>query len=56
MHEALDALPKELQVHANTISDDEVPANRPFPGWHTPPVKGFDFQEYSKYSGSDDNA
>ena len=54
MNDARKALPTHLQEHANTFNDTPMPPNRPFPKWHTPPIKGFNSQEYVNSSGEED--
>jgi hypothetical protein len=46
MQEALRALPAHLRAHAETIDDTPPPENRPMPMWETPPIKGFNVQDY----------
>jgi len=48
MNEASNALPPHLKAAADVIDDSEVPADRPYPRWHTPPIKGFKINDYVK--------
>ena len=51
-NEALDALPENLKEHANTLDDSPMPLNRPYPMWHTPPIKGFKVSDFVKSSNT----
>ncbi len=53
--EALRAIPSELFEHATTVDDTPPPANRPWPFYATPPIKGFDPKSYLKVEGDDDD-
>ena len=46
MQEAMRALPDHLRAHAETIDETPPPDDRPFPVWDTPPIKGFNVQDY----------
>lgn len=44
--EALRALPAHLLEHAMIIDDTPPPADRPWPKYDTPPIKGFNPMDY----------
>ena len=44
--EAMRALPADLRRHAEEIDETPPPRGRPWPIWWTPPIKGFNAQDY----------
>ena len=44
--EAMRALPADLRKLAEEIDDTPPPRGRPWPIWWTPPIKGFNAQDY----------
>lgn len=45
--DALDAMPDHLREHAEIIDESPPPADRPWPIWATPPIKGFNASDYA---------
>lgn len=48
--EAMLALPPDLRSHAEVIDETPPPRGRPWPIWQTPPIKGFNVQDYITHS------
>ena len=54
--EALQALPATLRATAEIPDDSYLPSDRPFPFYDTPPIKGFNINDYISSIASDDDA
>lgn len=52
--EAIRALPEHLREHAMKIDVTPPPADRPWPYFETPPIKGFDIYKYVANESEDD--
>lgn len=46
--EALASMRPDLRANANKVDRTKPPADRPWPHWDTPPIKGFKMQDYTK--------
>jgi hypothetical protein len=53
--EAIRALPEELRKATQIIDDTPPPPNRPWALYHTPPIKGFNLNDYIKTKKDDDD-
>ena len=51
--EAMRALPDHLRAHAETIDETPPPEDRPWPDFDTPPIKGFNAQDYMEKKKED---
>ena len=52
--EAMRAMPNELYQEAIKIDDTPPPANRPWPYFDTPPIEGFNVNDYIKSGDNDE--
>ena len=53
--EALRAMPHDLYEEAIKIDDTPPPANRPWPFFDTPPIEGFNINDYVKSENEDED-
>jgi hypothetical protein len=53
--EAMNSMRADLRAHADITDEEPPPADRPWPVWNTPPIKGFNPRDYMNKVGDDDN-
>ena len=53
--DALKALPDYLKKAAEEIDETPPPADRPWPRWQTPPIKGFNPKDFDSNTGASTN-
>jgi hypothetical protein len=46
--EAIESMRPDLRANAMKVDRTKPPADRPWPHWDTPPIKGFKMQDYTK--------
>lgn len=46
--EAIESMRPDLRANAVKVDRTKAPADRPWPHWDTPPIKGFKMQDFTK--------
>lgn len=52
--EALNAMPANLRMMAVVLDETPPPPDRPWPVWDTPPIEGFNMNDYLKKDEEDE--